>query len=98
MNIADVVAPDYLSIARQMMGQKTDTDGSTVYELEIVTKAKRRLRLELSTRLIHRDGQAVGVQGVGRDLTERKHSEEALAQQAQREAMTHRISQRFVAR
>ncbi len=93
MNIADVVAPDYLAVACQMMGHKTDTDGSTVYELEIVTKAKRRLRLELSTRLIQRDGQAVGVQGVGRDLTERKHSEEALAQQAQREAMTHRISQ-----
>jgi PAS domain S-box-containing protein len=93
MNIADVVAPDYLSIARQMMGHKTDTDGSTVYELEIVTKAQRRLRLELSTRLIRREGQAVGVQGVGRDLTERKRSEEALAQQSQREAMTHRISQ-----
>ena len=93
MNIADVVAPDYLSVARQMMGQKTDTDGSTVYELEIFTKAQRRLRLELSTRLIRRDGQPVGVQGVGRDLTERKRSEEALAQQSQREAMTHRISQ-----
>jgi PAS domain S-box-containing protein len=93
MNIADVVAPEYLSLARQMMGHKTIGDGSTVYELEIVTKAKRRLRLELSTRLIHRDGQAVGVQGVARDLTERKHSEEALAQQAQREAMSHRISQ-----
>ncbi|HBB88414.1 MAG TPA: hypothetical protein DC047_12440 [Blastocatellia bacterium] len=93
MNIADVVAPDYLLVARQMIGHKTDTEGSTVYELEIVTKAKRRLRLELSTRLIQRDGQAIGVQGVGRDLTERKRSEEALAQQAQREAMTHRISQ-----
>src|SRR6185295_14354347 len=43
--------------------------------------------------LIYQDGKAVGVQGVGRDLTERKRSEEALAQQAQREAMTHRISQ-----
>ncbi len=93
LNIADVLAPDYLAVARQMMGHKTDNEGSTVYELEIITKAQRRVRLEVSTRLIHRDGQAVGVQGVGRDLTERKRSEEALAQQAQREAMTHRISQ-----
>ncbi|MDQ1639744.1 MAG: hypothetical protein QOF62_3083 [Pyrinomonadaceae bacterium] len=93
MNIAEVVAPDYLLLARQMMGHKTDTQGSTVYELEILTKAERRVRLELSTRLIHRDGHPVGVQGVGRDLTERKRSEEVLAQQAQREAMTHRMSQ-----
>jgi PAS domain S-box-containing protein len=93
MNLADVLAPDYLALARQMMDHKTDKERSTVYELEIVTKAGLRVRLEVSTRLIFHDGQAVGVQGVGRDLTERKHSEEALAQQAQREAMTHRISQ-----
>ncbi len=93
MNLADVVAPDHLAHARQMMGHKTDKDRSTVYELEIITKAGRRVRLEVSTRLIFQDGKAVGVQGVGRDLTERKRSEEALAQQSQREAMTHRISQ-----
>ncbi|MEP6717781.1 MAG: PAS domain S-box protein [bacterium] len=93
MNIGNVVAPEYLAIARQMMTHKTDQKGSTVYELEVVTKAGRRVRLEVSTRLIYQDGRAIGVQGVGRDLTERKRSEEALAQQAQREAMTHRISQ-----
>ncbi len=33
------------------------------------------------------------VAGVGVDISERRRAEEALAQQAQREAMTHRISQ-----
>ncbi|MBC8030933.1 MAG: PAS domain S-box protein [Pyrinomonadaceae bacterium] len=93
MNIADVLAPEYLPVARQMMARKADEQTPTVYELEIVTKTDRRVRLEVSTRLILQDGRAVGVQGVGRDLTERKHSEEALAYQSQREAMTHRISQ-----
>lgn len=93
MNIADVLAPDYVAVARQMMARKTNDQTPTVYELEIVTKTDRRVRLEVSTRLILQDGKAVGVQGVGRDLTERKRSEEALAQQSQREAMTHRISQ-----
>jgi PAS domain S-box-containing protein len=93
MNIVDVLAPEYVATARQMLAQKTDDKAATVYELEIITKEGRRVRLEVSTRLICLDGKPIGVQGVGRDLTERKRSEEALAQQSEREAMTHRISQ-----
>jgi PAS domain S-box-containing protein len=93
MNIVDVLAPEYVAVARQMIAQKTDDNAPTVYELEIVAKSGRRIRLEVSTRLIYHDGKAVGVQGVGRDLSERKRSEEVLSQQSQREAMTHRISQ-----
>jgi len=93
MNIVDVLAPEYVATAREMIVQKTDNKAATVYELEIISKEGRRIRLEVSTRLICRDGNPIGVQGVGRDLTERKRSEEVLAQQSQREAMTHRISQ-----
>lgn len=93
MNIVDVLAPEYVNIARQMIAQKTDEKTPTVYELEIIAKNGRRVRLEVSTRLNYQDGKPAGVQGVGRDLTDRKRSEEVLAQQSQREAMTHRISQ-----
>jgi two-component system, cell cycle sensor histidine kinase and response regulator CckA len=100
MNVADVIAPEYLNLAREMIAQKASQKVSTVYEIDIISKEGRRIRLEVSTRLIFRDGRAVGVQGIARDLTERKHSEEALresqaylAQQALREAMSHRISQ-----
>lgn len=93
MNIADVLAPEHVVVARQMMARKTDELAPTVYELEIITKSGQRVRLEVSTRLIFQGGKAVGVQGVGRDLTERKRSEEALAYQSEREAMTHRIAQ-----
>jgi PAS domain S-box-containing protein len=93
MNISDVLAPEYVAVARQMIAQKTDGQAPTVYEIEIITKDRRRVRLEVSTRLIYQEGKPVGIQGVGRDLTDRKRSEEALAQQSQREAMTHRISQ-----
>ena len=100
MNVADVIAPEYLNLARAMIQHKASEKVSTVYEIDIISKQGRRIRLEVSTRLIYREGMPVGVQGIARDLTERKHSEEArrqaeaaLAQQAQREAMSHRISQ-----
>jgi PAS domain S-box-containing protein len=93
MNIVDVLAPEYVSIARQMITRKTADNLPTIYELEIISKNQRRVRLEVSTRLIYQDGKPVGVQGIGRDLTERKRSEEVLAQQSLREAIVHRISQ-----
>jgi PAS domain S-box-containing protein len=78
MNVADVIAPEYLNLAREMIRQKSSQKISTVYEIDIISKQGRRIRLEVSTRLIFREGRPVGVQGIARDLTERKHSEEAL--------------------
>jgi PAS domain S-box-containing protein len=78
MNVADVIAPEYLDLAREMIAHKAAEHVSTVYEIDIISKKGRRVRLEVSTRLIFRDGRPVGVQGIARDLTERKHSEEAL--------------------
>lgn len=78
MNVADVLAPEYLSLVRQMMAEKAANNASTVYELEIITKEGHRVRLEVSSRVIYLEGKAKGIQGIGRDLTERKRSEEAL--------------------
>ena len=78
LNVADVIAPEYLSLAREMIAHKESANVSTVYEIDIISKAGQRVRVEVSTRLILRDGKPVGVQGIARDLTERKHSEKAL--------------------
>lgn len=78
LNISEVVAPEFLEQARQMTAKKLSGDGPTAYELEIIAKDGRRVPLELSTRLIFQDGRPVGVQGIGRDITERKRAEEAL--------------------
>lgn len=78
MNVADVIAPEYLDLAREMIAHKAAEHVSTVYEIDIISKKGRRVRLEVSTRLIFREGKPVGVQGIARDLTERKYSEEAL--------------------
>jgi PAS domain S-box-containing protein len=79
MNIANVLAPDYVDTARQMLARKkTESKVSTVYELEIIAKDGRRVALEVSTRIIYAGGKPVGVQGIARDITARKGVEEAL--------------------
>jgi PAS domain S-box-containing protein len=92
MNIAQVVVPEQLEMARQMITRKTSEDVPTVYEIDINAKDGRRVSLEVSTRLIYQDSRPVGVQGIGRDVTERKRADQALAQQVKREALINRIS------
>lgn len=78
MNIAEVVAPDYLESARQMIHQKITGEMPTTYDLDIIAKQGNRVSLELSTRLIYHNGIPVGVQGIARNITERKRVKEAL--------------------
>ena len=92
LNIAQVVAPDQLELARRMMEQKLRDPSPTVYEIDILTKDRRRLTLEVSTRISYRDGQPVAVEGIARDVTERRRAEEerrlllAREREARREA------------
>jgi PAS domain S-box-containing protein len=75
LNIAQVVVPEQLEMARQMVARKLDDPTPTVYEVDIRTKDGRRLTLEVSTRISWRDGRPVAVEGVARDVTERKRAE-----------------------
>src|SRR5262249_23543184 len=43
-----------------------------------ICKDGRRVPLEVTSRLIIQDGKPVGIQGIGRDVTERRRVEEAL--------------------
>jgi diguanylate cyclase (GGDEF)-like protein/PAS domain S-box-containing protein len=78
MNIASVVAPEYLEGARTMTARKIEDERPTTYELEIIAKDGTRVPLDLSTRLIVNDGMPVGVQGIARDISERRRAETSL--------------------
>jgi diguanylate cyclase (GGDEF)-like protein/PAS domain S-box-containing protein len=84
MNIVQVVAPETLDIAKEMTARKLRDDRPTTYEIDIISKDGRRVSLELSTRLILHQGRPVGVQGLGRDITERKRADAALKESEQR--------------
>jgi PAS domain S-box-containing protein len=48
------------------------------FELPVVSKLKTRRSLEISTRIIYRRGHPIAIQGIGRDITERKQAQQDL--------------------
>jgi diguanylate cyclase (GGDEF)-like protein/PAS domain S-box-containing protein len=78
MNFAQVIAPEYLELARQMMTRKLAGEPPRVYELDIIAKGGQRISLELSTRLLRKDGAPVGIQGIARDISERRKAQAEL--------------------
>jgi two-component system NtrC family sensor kinase len=78
MSISHILPPESLEQARQMIARKISDGGQTRYELEIVTKDKHKVLLEVNTRLIYEGGKPVGTQGIARDITERKKMEQEL--------------------
>ena len=93
MNISDVLAPSSVAPARQMLALKAERRVSTTYELEIIAKDGRTVPLEVSSRLIYREGKPIGVQGIARDISDRKGAQQALSQQVERAGLINRISQ-----
>ncbi len=75
LNIAEVVAPEHFEKARRMMAQKLDDPSPTVYEVDIIAKDGRRRTLEVSTRLSRPEGKPPAIEGIARDVTERKRAE-----------------------
>ncbi|HUQ82510.1 MAG TPA: PAS domain S-box protein [Gemmatimonadaceae bacterium] len=88
MNVGDVVVPEQVDTAQQMVARKVAGDvSSTEYELDVIAKSGRRVTLEVNTRLIRRNDTIVGVQGIARDVTERKRLEWQLGQSQKMEAV-----------
>ena len=75
---SNFIAPKHLKNARESFCIKLDAPIETTYEAEIVCKNGARKAVEVSSRMIYKDGVAVGVQGTARDITEHKRAKEAL--------------------
>jgi PAS domain S-box-containing protein len=78
-HFSNFVAPTHLKNARENLCRKLDDEVETTYEIDLITKDRRRVPVEVSSRLIYENGEPIGVQGVARDITERKRADEARA-------------------
>jgi PAS domain S-box-containing protein len=76
-HFSNFVAPSYLRRVRENLCKKLDIEGETTYEIDLVTKDRRRVPVEVNSRLIFENGEPVGVQGAVRDITERKRADDA---------------------
>ena len=82
--LSQIIVPEDLELVRNMISRKVGGEEATTYELQIIAKDGGRIALEVTSRLIVRDGTPVGVHGIARDVTERKRAAEALAESEQR--------------
>lgn len=91
---SNFVRPTYLKTVRENFCRKLDVPLETTYETEIACKDGTRKPVEVTSRMIYRNGEPAGVQGTVRDISERKRAQRALqthsrrlvnAQEAERE-------------
>jgi len=81
---SNFITPKHLKNARESFCIKLDAPIETTYEAEIICKNGSRRAIEVSSRMIYKDGVAVAVQGTARDITERKRAQQALQTYARR--------------
>ena len=84
MNMRDFLTPASDNLARLMTQRKLAGEERTNYEVDVVRKSGEMITLEVSSRLARSEGKPIGIQGVARDITTRRHAEEALRQADQR--------------
>ncbi len=77
-NFEQLVAPEARHQMQDSIRAHLGGSATQHYELPILSKFGTRRFLEVSTRIIYRRGHPVGIQGIGRDITERKQAQQRL--------------------
>ena len=94
MSIADLMTHEMLEVALEMLRRKLGGQAErTTYDLEIVSKDGEVVPLEVSSRLVLENETPAAIQGIARDISERRKAEKALRDYAlELEALNEQIA------
>jgi two-component system NtrC family sensor kinase len=93
IKLETLLSPQSLIKARRKLEQKLR--GKSVeepYEVEVRKKDGSKAYLELSTHIIYRNGQPVGIQGIGRDVTEKREMQQQILRRNRELLAMHRVT------
>jgi PAS domain S-box-containing protein len=97
LNISQVLAPEQLPEVAANLARGIAGEPMPVVELEVVTKDRRRVPIEVNARILREADVPVAVQGIARDVSERRLAEAARAAQASVEASLARVGRELIA-
>ncbi len=87
INLKSLVAPEHANLCNQIMQRILNEEPLQHFEICLLRKDGRKALLETSARLIYCDGQKQGIQGIARDVTDRRQLEGMVRQSQKLEAI-----------
>jgi two-component system sensor histidine kinase/response regulator len=97
MELKQLVRTSSIAEAELVMNPRRNKDADGAVELEIRTKSGGDKTLEVNSWIVYQGGEPVGVQGIARDITERKRMELALQQARDAALESARLKAEFLA-
>lgn len=83
--IVEMVVPEQQAAAQEWLEQVLKGTAPATAEWDFAAASGQRIKLEISTRLIEQDGRLIEVEGIARDITERKRLEREILEISNRE-------------
>lgn len=85
MRLVEFVAEEQRAAAEQWLNQVVKGAEIPPVELDFINRAGQRVRLEIGARMIEQAGKQMEVEGIARDITERKRLEKEILEISNRE-------------